>query len=89
MYHSVYDSLTWVQKFGDPTFAYHTAMTQLWGLLTLRMADAAVLPFNYTELGNAVHSMSLGHGRVKPLTQMRSHHGATHVFLSLMATLPK
>ena len=54
MYHSIYDSLTWVQRFGDPTFEYHAAMAQLWGLLTMRMANAPVLPFNYAELGQQV-----------------------------------
>ena len=54
VYHSIYDSLTWVQRFGDPTFEYHAAMAQLWGLLTMRMANAPVLPFNYAELGQQV-----------------------------------
>jgi hypothetical protein len=50
----VYDSLTWVQRFGDPTFAYHVTTAQLWGLLALRMADAPVLPHNYSEVATAV-----------------------------------
>jgi N-acetylated-alpha-linked acidic dipeptidase len=29
VYHSVYDSLAWMQKFGDPGFTYHTTMTQM------------------------------------------------------------
>jgi len=47
VYHSVYDSFTWTAEFGDPTFEYHKTMAQLWGLMTLRMADARVLPFRY------------------------------------------
>ena len=32
---------------GDPTFGYHTALTRIWGLTTLRLANADLLPFDY------------------------------------------
>ncbi|GAM35464.1 hypothetical protein TCE0_017f03820 [Talaromyces pinophilus] len=44
-YHSKYDSYLWMEKFGDPGFRKHTAMAQLWGLMTLRIASQATLPF--------------------------------------------
>lgn len=44
-YHSKYDSYLWMKKFGDPGFRKHRAMAQLWGLVTLRIASQAILPF--------------------------------------------
>lgn len=47
VYHSIYDTHRWVERFGDPGFRYHAAMVRLWGLTALRLADAVVLPFDY------------------------------------------
>ena len=49
VYHSAYDSFYWMAHFGDPTFQYHVAAAQIWGTITLRMADAAGLPLDYTD----------------------------------------
>jgi N-acetylated-alpha-linked acidic dipeptidase len=49
VYHSNYDSFHWMSKFGDPMFQYHAASAKLWGLVALQLADASILPFNYTE----------------------------------------
>ncbi|EKM79985.1 hypothetical protein AGABI1DRAFT_72743 [Agaricus bisporus var. burnettii JB137-S8] len=48
-YHSVYDSETWQEKYGDPGFFRHVAVAQHLGLEILRMADAPLLPFNTTH----------------------------------------
>ena len=47
VYHSIYDNHRWVSRIGDPGFRYHAAMTRLWGLMALRLANADVLPFDY------------------------------------------
>jgi N-acetylated-alpha-linked acidic dipeptidase len=49
VYHSAYDSFYWMEQFGDPGFRYHVAAAQLWGTLTLRLADADGLSFDYTD----------------------------------------
>src|SRR5687767_3512569 len=49
VYHSAYDSFYWMSHFGDPTFAYHVTAARVWGLVALRLADAAALPFDYTD----------------------------------------
>jgi len=49
VYHSAYDSFYWMAHFGDPTFQYHVAAAQIWGTIALRLADAAGLPFDYTD----------------------------------------
>ncbi|MBI4169505.1 MAG: M28 family peptidase, partial [Acidobacteria bacterium] len=45
VYHSIYDSHSWMSRFGDPGFLYHTAMVRLWGLMAYRLANADILPF--------------------------------------------
>jgi N-acetylated-alpha-linked acidic dipeptidase len=45
-YHSIYDSFDHYTRFGDPTFQYGVAMAKVGGRLSLRLADADVLPFN-------------------------------------------
>jgi N-acetylated-alpha-linked acidic dipeptidase len=49
VYHSAYDSFYWMDHFGDPGFTYHVAAAQLWGTLTMRLADADGLSFDYTD----------------------------------------
>lgn len=49
VYHSMYDNFDWMSKFGDPLFHRHVAIVELWGLLTLELADAGVLPFDYED----------------------------------------
>jgi N-acetylated-alpha-linked acidic dipeptidase len=48
VYHSLYDDYMWMARYGDPGFRYHAAMSRLWGLLTLRFANADLLPFDYS-----------------------------------------
>jgi N-acetylated-alpha-linked acidic dipeptidase len=52
VYHSAYDSFYWMAHFGDPTFQYHVAAAQIWGTITLRIADAEGLPLDYTDYAN-------------------------------------
>jgi N-acetylated-alpha-linked acidic dipeptidase len=47
VYHSMYDNHHWVSRIGDPGFRYHTAMTRLWGVMAMRMANADALPLDY------------------------------------------
>jgi N-acetylated-alpha-linked acidic dipeptidase len=48
VYHSIYDNHLWVSRFGDPGFRYQATMARLWGVLALRLANAEVLPLDYT-----------------------------------------
>lgn len=46
---SVYDSLSWLEKYGDDAdFSYHKATAQYLGLFALEMALANSLPHNYS-----------------------------------------
>jgi N-acetylated-alpha-linked acidic dipeptidase len=54
VYHSMYDDYFWINHFGDPGYRYHTLMSQLWGVLAVRLADADVLPFDFGAYGRDI-----------------------------------
>jgi N-acetylated-alpha-linked acidic dipeptidase len=54
VYHSAYDSFYWMDHFGDPGFQYHVAVSQLWGTLAMRLAEADGLSFDYTDYARQV-----------------------------------
>lgn len=47
VYHSVFDDITWMEKFGDPEYLYHVAASRLYGLLAMRLAGADLVPLRY------------------------------------------
>lgn len=49
IYHSIYDSYTFYARFNDTTFAYGRAQAGAMGAAVLRMADAPVLPFSFSD----------------------------------------
>ncbi|RUS31477.1 LOW QUALITY PROTEIN: hypothetical protein BC938DRAFT_477741 [Jimgerdemannia flammicorona] len=49
VYHSNYDSFHWMEKFGDPDFSYHKAITQIWSLIAFRLSNDPILPFSPTR----------------------------------------
>jgi N-acetylated-alpha-linked acidic dipeptidase len=54
VYHSMYDSFYWMEKFGDPTFAYHSTLAKLWGLMAIRLSNDALLPFDYSNYARQI-----------------------------------
>ena len=54
VYHSAYDDHFWMSRFGDPTFEYHTALTKIWGLTALRLANSDILPFDFAANASAL-----------------------------------
>ncbi len=54
VYHSVYDDFYWFTHFGDPTFAYEQTFTRVMGVTLMRLADAPVLPFDYTDFADTM-----------------------------------
>ena len=53
-YHSAYDSIDYYQRFGDPGFAYGATLARTAGRLTMRLADADVLPFEFSRFAQTV-----------------------------------
>ncbi|MBI1803925.1 MAG: M28 family metallopeptidase [Ignavibacteriae bacterium] len=53
-YHSIYDSYDHYIRFDDPTFEYGIALAQTGGRMVLRLANADVLPFEFTSFSETV-----------------------------------
>jgi len=54
VYHSAYDDFFWMNHFGDAGYKYHTLMSQLWGVTTLRLANADLLPFDFATYASNI-----------------------------------
>ncbi len=54
VYHSAYDDFYWMNHFGDPGYRYHTLMSQLWGVTSLRLANADLLPFDFASYASNI-----------------------------------
>lgn len=54
VYHSLYDDFYWMKHFGDPAFAYHVVLARVLGLLALRLDEADILPFDYSEYASEI-----------------------------------
>ncbi len=54
IYHSLYDTLNWFLKFGDPGYKYGVAQADMVGRMMMRLASAEVLPFDSTGTADAV-----------------------------------
>ncbi|CAE6386040.1 unnamed protein product [Rhizoctonia solani] len=55
-YHSIWDSQTWMEKYGDPGFLRHVAVAKHLGLVLLRLADSIVLPLNTTHYAHELEN---------------------------------
>ena len=53
-YHSIFDSFDHYTRFIDPTFEYGVALAQTAGRAVLRLADAELLPWDFTAFGATV-----------------------------------
>jgi N-acetylated-alpha-linked acidic dipeptidase len=54
VYHSVYDSFTWVDRIGDPGYYYHAAMARYWSVAALRLAECDYVPLDYSAYAREV-----------------------------------
>jgi N-acetylated-alpha-linked acidic dipeptidase len=53
-YHSIYDDFYWYTHFADTDFAYGRALAQTAGTTIMRIADADLLPYDYTPQADAI-----------------------------------
>jgi N-acetylated-alpha-linked acidic dipeptidase len=56
IYHSIYDDFYHFTKFLDTDFAYGRALSQTIGTMVIRLADADLLPFEFTNLADTVQT---------------------------------
>ena len=53
-YHSIYDDFYWYTHFADTNFAYGRALAQTAGTAMMRLADADVIPVDYSPQAEAI-----------------------------------
>lgn len=54
IYHSLYDTFHWFQRFGDPGYRYGVAQADMVGRMIMRLAAAEVLPFDFAGAADAI-----------------------------------
>ncbi len=54
IYHSIYDDFYWFTHFADTDFVYGRALAQTIGLSVLRLADAELLPFEFSAFADTM-----------------------------------
>ncbi|HEX4486024.1 MAG TPA: transferrin receptor-like dimerization domain-containing protein, partial [Terriglobales bacterium] len=55
IYHSIYDDFYWYTHFADTDFVYGRALSQTIGTAVMRLADADLLPYDFTALADTTH----------------------------------
>jgi N-acetylated-alpha-linked acidic dipeptidase len=55
IYHSAYDDFYWFTHFSDSDFVYGRALSQTTGTAVMRLADADLLPFEFTDFADTIH----------------------------------
>ena len=63
-YHSIYDDFYWFTHFQDTDLSYGKALAQTAGTMMMRMADADVIPFQFSDFADTIKGYS---GEVKRL----------------------
>jgi N-acetylated-alpha-linked acidic dipeptidase len=56
IYHSIYDSFHHYTRFHDPDFIYGRTLAQTIGTAVVRLADADLLPFEFTNVADTVRT---------------------------------
>jgi N-acetylated-alpha-linked acidic dipeptidase len=67
IYHSIYDDFYWYTHFSDTTFVYGRALSQAGGTAMMRMADADLLPFDFSDFADTMQTY------VKELKDLSKH----------------
>jgi N-acetylated-alpha-linked acidic dipeptidase len=56
IYHSIYDDFYWYTHFSDTDFAYGRTLAQFAGTSVMRLADADLLPFDFSDFADTVQT---------------------------------
>ena len=54
IYHSIYDDFFWYTHFSDTNFSYGRALAQTAGTAVIRLADADLLPYDFTDFADTL-----------------------------------
>jgi N-acetylated-alpha-linked acidic dipeptidase len=73
IYHSIYDDYYWFTHFSDTDFVYERALSQTIGTAVMHLADADLLPFEFSDLADTIHTY------LKELKKMAEQERATAI----------
>jgi N-acetylated-alpha-linked acidic dipeptidase len=59
-YHSIYDDFYWYTHFADTDFVYGRTLSQFNGSMVMRLADADLLPFDFSNFADTVQTYVKG-----------------------------
>ncbi len=54
VYHSAYDTVKWYQTYSDTDYSYGRTLSQITGTLILRLSEAPVLPFQFSDTADTL-----------------------------------
>ena len=54
IYHSIYDTMAWYERFSDTDGAYGRSLAQVMSTMLIRLADAPVLPYQFHDLARSL-----------------------------------
>ncbi len=60
VYHSIYDDFYWYTHFSDTDFVYGRTLSQFNGSMIMRLADADLLPFDFSDFADTVQTYVKG-----------------------------
>jgi N-acetylated-alpha-linked acidic dipeptidase len=60
IYHSIYDDFYWYTHFSDTDFAYGKALAQVAGTTVMRLANADLLPFDFSDQAETIQTYVRG-----------------------------
>jgi len=86
VYHSVYDSFTWMEKWGDKDFVYSEALTKLWGTLALVLSEPEKVGLGFNDTASALHKYF---AHVNQSTEKRLDLSALHTAIGVYSTHAK
>ena len=83
-YHSNYDSLAWMDAYGDPGWHYHVASARIWALLAARLVETPIIALNATDYAaELVFYLERAIERAKSHESPKFSEQNTHLFQNL------
>ncbi|KAE8989934.1 putative glutamate carboxypeptidase [Phytophthora rubi] len=85
-YHSTMDSIPYVETVGDPHYSTHTTMAKWWGLITLRLVDNAIVPFDFSTYGLVMKEDLAGYEKITVEMGCNVDYSALHEAIETFTT---
>ncbi|KAE8896283.1 hypothetical protein PF005_g22348 [Phytophthora fragariae] len=85
-YHSTMDSIPYVETVGDPHYSTHTTMAKWWGLITLRLVDNAIVPFDFSTYGLVMKEDLAGYEKITVEMGRNVDYSALHESIETFTT---